>query len=124
MAEVTTTYTLDDLLKAEGKEVDGASEVLFGIDGKTYEIDLVPSNVEKLRDALTPFLEVARIHRPANVTPRRRTSGEPRTRADRSDAKDVREWAASRDMKISARGRIPTDVQNAYDAAHKRQGQA
>ena len=44
-------------------DIDGgeaAETVAFGLDGKSYEIDLNPANAKKLRKALAPYVEAGR----------------------------------------------------------------
>jgi hypothetical protein len=48
-------------------DLDGTSAIAtvrFGLDGKTYEIDLNEKNEAKLRKALTPFMEKGRYVKP------------------------------------------------------------
>ena len=68
----------------------------------------------RLRDALAPFISAGR-----------RTGGQaqppPRRRAptsDRAQNQAIREWAIAQGMKVSERGRIPTNVLTAYHSAH------
>jgi len=125
MAEVTNVRTLDDLFQADGKDVDGAAEVLFGLDGKQFTVDLVGENADLLREALAPFIAVARLYRPAAAAARRaKAPGDnSRTRVDRSGAKAKRAWARARGMNVSERGRIPAEVEDAYNQAHAHQVQ-
>ncbi|WP_432067195.1 histone-like nucleoid-structuring protein Lsr2 [Streptomyces sp. C10-9-1] len=99
-------------------DIDGgeaAETVMFGLDGKSYEIDLNTSNAKKLRKALAPYLAAGRKRpgsagrRPAPET-YRHTAVEPAPSA-------VRAWAQSRKMDIPARGRIPKHVYEAFRAA-------
>jgi len=46
---------IDDL---DGSEASGTID--FGLDGRTYEIDLSEENAAKLRDALAPFIDAGR----------------------------------------------------------------
>ena len=86
--------------------------VAFALDGTAYEIDLSDSNAQRLRDALQPFVAVAR---PAVVTKQaRRTPG----RGSGESAAQVRDWARSQGLQINERGRIPATVLSAYRAAH------
>lgn len=111
MATQTTVTLVDDL---DGGEAD--EQVQFMVDGKSYEIDLSSSNSKKLRDALAPFVMVARR------TGGRRRSGTTSTMArpttDREQNQAIREWAQQRGMQVSERGRIPASVLDAYEAAH------
>lgn len=109
MAQKVTVAFIDDL------DGDTAEEtVTFGLDGKSYEIDLSTSNADKLRDLLANFVAAAR--RPSG---RRRSSATGRTAAatpsvDREQNQAIRDWARKNGMQVSDRGRIPSDVLAAY----------
>lgn len=59
MSTETITIIRDDIDRSEG-----AIPIKFGFDGKSYVVDLAEHNVTKLRDALDPFIQVARVDRP------------------------------------------------------------
>jgi uncharacterized membrane protein len=97
-------------------DLDGSgavSTVIFGLDGKSYEIDLNEKNEAKLRKALEPFLQNSRRVTGSGRKPRSSAS----TAKSRS-TEDVRAWAAANGHQVSARGRIARSVLDAYDAAH------
>ncbi|MGD9527937.1 histone-like nucleoid-structuring protein Lsr2 [Pseudonocardia sp.] len=113
MAKQTTVTLIDDL---DGSPAD--EQVEFAVDGRSYEIDLSAANSAKLRDALAPFVSAAR-----RVGGGRRGGGAAaaapsRPAADREQNQAIREWAQAQGMKISERGRIPSNVLEAYHAAH------
>ncbi len=107
MAQKVVVHLLDDL---DGSDAD--ETVQFGLDGVSYEIDLSDANAGKLRDALAEYVGSAR-----RVGGRRRRSARSEPRAV-SSAAEVREWARANGYQVSDRGRVPADVQEAYDAAH------
>ena len=51
VAKQTTVILVDDLDGSEATE-----QVEFGVDGRSYEIDLSAANSAKLREALAPFI--------------------------------------------------------------------
>ena len=113
MAQKVTVSLIDDL---DGDKADETVE--FGLDGKSYEIDLSTSNADKLRDTLASYVAAAR--RPGG---RRRSGGGAaaaataaarRPSVDREQNQAIRDWARKRGMKVSDRGRIPADVLEAY----------
>lgn len=113
MAQKVTVSLIDDL------DGDRAEETVeFGLDGKTYEIDLSSSNADKLRDALSGYVAAAR------KAGRRRAGSAPgtapvrRAGVDREQNQAIREWARKRGMKVSDRGRIPAEVLDAYHQEH------
>ena len=119
MAQIREIRLVDDL---DGEAADETVE--FGIDGKSYEIDLSKDNAGRLRDALADFVSAARR------TGGRRRGGSsagtgtasggagaaPKGRAsiDREQNQAIRDWARKRGMKVSDRGRIPAEVLEAY----------
>lgn len=111
MAKQTTVTLIDDL---DGSPADELVE--FAVDGKSYEIDLSSANSTKLRDALAPFVSVAR--RTGTRRASASSSSAARPAADREQNQAIREWAQRQGLKISERGRIPSNVLEAYHAAH------
>ncbi len=113
MAEKVTVTLIDDL---DGGQADDTVE--FGLDGKSYQIDLSNDNAEKLRDMLAGYVAAAR------KAGRRRSGGAPgggpvrRAGVDREQNQAIREWARKRGMKVSDRGRIPAEVLDAYHQEH------
>jgi hypothetical protein len=106
MAQQTTVTLTDDIDGGKAAET-----VSFGLDGRIYEIDLSKKNATALRKALGEFTASAR-HVRANKSPAKAV----RTPA-RVDAKAVREWAQSQNIAVSARGRVPADLVEQYQAA-------
>jgi hypothetical protein len=107
MAQQVNVSFVDDL---DGGEADGT--VVFGMDGKQYEIDLSEENAAKLRDLLAPYVGAGRKVGVGSRPPR--TSSVPRT--NREDSKVIREWAVAQGLTVSARGRISSEVLQAYQA--------
>ncbi|MFB7515805.1 Lsr2 family protein [Streptomyces sp. NPDC056144] len=105
-------------------DIDGgeaAETVAFGLDGRTYEIDLNAANAEKLRKTLAPYLAAGRKQSSGsgNVTgATRRPSAATFTHTSLApDPAAVRAWAQSNKMDVPARGRIPKRVYEAFRAA-------
>jgi hypothetical protein len=98
----------------DGGEAD--ETVSFGLDGAEYEIDLSSANAVELRNALAPWLAHAR-----KVGGRKRTRSVA-SRATATDApgstSDIRAWAVEKGMDVSSRGRISSEVRQAYEQAH------
>lgn len=109
MAQREIVTLIDDL---DGSE---ASDTLtFGLDGKSYEVDLSDDNAARLRESLAPFVEKARR---AGRAPKMSTAG-TRPRADRDQTQAIRSWARDNGHQVSDRGRIPKTVVEAFQAAH------
>lgn len=110
MAQIREIRLVDDL---DGKAADQTVE--FGIDGRSYEIDLSEVNAGKLRDALASYVAAAR--RGGGGRRRSAAGSVPvnrRQSVDREQNQAIREWARKRGMKVSDRGRIPAEVLEAY----------
>lgn len=111
VAKQTTVTLVDDL---DGGTAD--EQVEFAVDGRSYEIDLSAANSARLREALAPFVSAAR-----RAGGRRRsgpTAAPARPSTDREQNQAIREWAQQQGMKISERGRIPSNVLEAYHQNH------
>lgn len=94
----------DDL---DGTDVD-VQTVAFAFNGVSYRIDLSPANHTRLATALAPFIAAAR----------RQQSPTPRAAAGSRDLnRRVRDWAQTNGLQVSARGRVPASVTEAYHAA-------
>ncbi|WP_299056507.1 Lsr2 family protein [uncultured Nocardioides sp.] len=113
MAQKVSITLVDDIDESVAVET-----VSFGLDGTSYEIDLNDTHASELRDALAPYVGHARK---SGSTRGARKSTSPSRRASADDgpsAKDVREWARENGMDVPDRGRVSTEVREAYDAAH------
>ncbi|MEJ3653431.1 Lsr2 family protein [Actinomycetes bacterium KLBMP 9759] len=109
MATQTTVTLVDDL---DGSVADG--QVDFSIDGRSYAIDLSAANSERLREIFAPFVAAARR------TGGRRSSGPVGTRSapDREQNQAIRAWAKSQGLNVSERGRISSEILEAFRKAH------
>jgi hypothetical protein len=111
VAEIREVRLIDDI---DGEPAD--ETVAFGIDGRSYEIDLSAGNAGKLRDALSEFVASARR---SGSGGRRRGGSAPAARRpiiDREQNQAIREWARKRGEQISDRGRIPARLVEAFHA--------
>ena len=107
MAQKVTVSLVDDLSGSQADET-----VSFGLDGKSYEIDLSSKNADKLCGALADYVAAAR--RPGGGRKAAAASAARRPAVDREQNQAIREWARSKGMKVNDRGRIPTEVVDAY----------
>jgi hypothetical protein len=105
VASRTIVEVTDDL---DGSKAD--ETIQFTIDGTSFEIDLSTAHAKELRGALDPYVKAGR------KTGGRRRSGSARRDGDQIAA--IREWAKTHGLKVSDRGRISAEVQDAYNAAH------
>lgn len=115
MVQKLVVSLVDDI---DGSDAD--ETIPFALDGVRYEIDLSEDNAGELRDALAQYVEHARR------TGGRKTSrtalgpatvaavSKPRTAADREQNQAIRAWAKKNGFDVADRGRIPSDVVDAY----------
>ena len=104
MAQKVNIVLVDDVDGTPAEET-----VSFALDGKEYEIDLSAKNAAKLRDAIAPYVGHAR--RAAG----RRRGGRG---ANGPSPADIRAWARDNGFNVPDRGRVASEVREAYVAAH------
>jgi hypothetical protein len=90
-----------------------AETVPFSLDGRSYEIDLSEKNAKALRDALAPWINVAR--RSGRVPSAAAAPTKPPRRSGEASA--IRKWAEQNGIEVSTRGRISADLRARYKAA-------
>lgn len=115
MAQQVVTKLVDDIT---GKEIpDGEGETIhFAFDGVGYEIDLDVKNAKKFTDAISFYIDHGRrLGKATTSAPSRR--GTPRSSAAEVDNSAVRAWAAENGYEVSPRGRIKSEIIEAYRAA-------
>ncbi|MBU2695085.1 Lsr2 family protein [Nocardioides sp. WV_118_6] len=113
MAQKVNIILVDDI---DGS--DASQTVAFGLDGSNYEIDLNDKNANALREALAAYVGHARKVGRGGAGGAKRGRGAAAAAAGGASAKEVREWARANGHDVPERGRIPSDVREAYDAAH------
>ena len=104
MARRTFVELVDDM---DGGTAD--ETVSFGLDGVSYEIDLTAENATELREAFGVWAGKARR------VGGRRIAGKSRSGEDTAK---IRAWAQEHGYSVGDRGRIPTEVRQAYKDAH------
>jgi len=87
--------------------------VKFGIDGRSYEIDLNARHAADFRRQLARFLEHASLVRTAHRRP------PVRTLANRARSRQIRAWAEEQGFDVSERGRLPREVIQQYESEHR-----
>ncbi len=109
MARKVQMILLDDIDGGDAKRT-----ATFALDGKAYEIDLNDENLDKLTEALAPFIEKAR----RSSTGGGRRPATRRTTPTGGDASAVRTWAREHGYEVSDRGRVPKEIRDAYDQSN------
>lgn len=99
--------------------VDGrGGTIVFSVDGVAYEIDLTARNVGRLHVALAPFINAARSSSGSAGRSRVTAIAASAGRKSPEMLAAIRHWATQHGHDVPKSGRIPSDVQAAYDAAH------
>lgn len=113
-------HQLVDDLDGTVLDVGSGETILFSIDGTAYEIDLTDENAAALREAFAPYIAGARsvTARSSSGSSTRGAAARTQRRTGQRDYGPVREWAAQNGYHLSERGRVPSSVLDAYDAAH------
>ncbi|WP_410619693.1 histone-like nucleoid-structuring protein Lsr2 [Amycolatopsis sp. cmx-8-4] len=111
MAQKVLVEMLDD--------IDGSPAshtVPFGLDGVSYEIDLSDENAAALREELSRFIAAGRKTggRKVRVATGQSTAA---SSADRERSRAIRAWASENGYDVSERGRLSSEIVNAYDEA-------
>jgi hypothetical protein len=121
MARQIVVEHVDDI---DGTSLDtGKGETIaFSVNGIDYEIDLSAKNATAFHKKLDYYIEHAikvggRKNRTAGTL---HSGGGPAKppRRDRDHVRAIREWAREEGYEVGDRGRIPTDIVDAYNAAH------
>jgi hypothetical protein len=113
VAKRTISMLIDDL---DGGEAD--ETVTFGIDGVQYQIDLSAKNATKMREALAHYIDAGtRVGRRLPPTVRLSTGrGRAPATVDRDQNRAIRQWAQSKGIEVSDRGRIKQEIVDRYHA--------
>jgi hypothetical protein len=126
MAKTVIVQTICDRCKAEGNEsVESAEEVRFSYDGFAYTLDLCAPHAEEFHNTVEGMIAWSPERTPVASGRRARAVADeaaPKSvrqpaRRDKEQIAAIREWANSHGYKVSNRGRIPGEVEAAYNAA-------
>lgn len=127
MAKQVITELVDDL---DGTPIDeGAGESIeFSVGGVDYVIDLKTKNANEFHRKLDYYIDHAtrvggrkRKPSPAGAVSPARTSptaSSSTTKRDPAQTRAIRQWAADEGYEINDRGRIPAEIEEAYNAVH------
>lgn len=108
MAQRTQVTMVDD---HDGTESDDVKTRHFGMDGIQYEVDLSDANWDELCRTVAAYVASARkLTNHGKPIYRTVLTASPRT---------VRRWAIDNGHNVPARGRIPTEVNEAFAAAQR-----
>ena len=110
-----TRYELFDDLD---ETLDADTTATFSLQGESYEIDLSNQNFQKLKTALEPFIKAGRKLNRSAPSPRIGGGAKKQRTTAKPELDAIRFWAGRNGYTVSDKGRIPVDVQAAYDKAH------
>lgn len=108
MTRKVITMLVDDLDGTTLGEGEGET-ITFSLGDSAFEIDLSKENAESLRQALAPFISVAR---PAGKPKRQGTA-----RSSRPSPSVIREWLQAHGHEVPSRGRIPASLVEIYETS-------
>lgn len=104
MAQRVNVVLVDDIDGTEAQET-----VTFGLGGSTYEIDLNKVHADELRMRIEEYVPFAR----------KVSGGSKKRKAPAAGSvKAIREWARENGFNLGNTGRIPAEVQKAYEEAN------
>jgi hypothetical protein len=91
-----------------------SNTITFAFEGKEYSIDLSDENAEAFRAEVAPYIEAGHRVTGSKTKTARKSAG----KTSPGDTKAIRDWARTNGYDVSDRGRIPSDVMEAYAAAN------
>ncbi|GAB3587949.1 histone-like nucleoid-structuring protein Lsr2 [Calidifontibacter terrae] len=110
MAQRVQIKLIDDIDGSDAVETVG-----FGLDGVFYEIDLSAAHAARLREDLAQWVGAGRKVKGGRSGVR--AASRP-TGGDKDELNRMRVWGRDNGYKVSDRGRVSREVQEAYAAAH------
>ncbi|QHE73391.1 histone-like nucleoid-structuring protein Lsr2 [Rhodococcus sp. WAY2] len=113
MARKIVVERLDDIDGTPIKNGKGET-IAFSVNGVDYETDLKTKNAKEFHSTLNYYIE----HATRVGGRKRRSTAAVAPSNGRKRAKDIREWATAQGYEVSSRGRIPAQLEDAYNAAH------
>lgn len=107
-------------------DAEAAETVVFTVEGQSYECELCEAHLNEFREAMEIWSSHSRpVGRGRAATGARlvrggraRGAGSTAGSSGGPSAAEIRDWARSQGMEVSARGRVPADLHAAYAAAH------
>lgn len=111
MAQRTIVELVDDL---DGGKAD--TTVRFAVQGVHYELDLSTEHAEEFDTVMAPWVDAARRtggRRTTTATSSTKRSGNNSERLNK-----IRQWGRANGWKVSDRGRVAAELQQAYEAAN------
>lgn len=106
--EITTITYFDDIT---GEKLNDTDIVVrrFAINNTAYIIDLSEESAREFDETLAPYIQAARVDTAQTQRGRRN-----RTHASNTNWKAIRAWAKDNGIAVSERGRVASDIVDAY----------
>ena len=113
--QVLLTCDLDE------DDVPAVETVTFAYDGTTYAFELCEAHLDEFANTMNGYIAAARrADGGARRTRSSAASSSSRPAAsNRNEVGQIREWARENGYEVNSRGRIPSEIREAYEAAHK-----
>ena len=107
-------------LSGEELEAGRGETIEFSYRGKDYTIDLTETEADNFDAAMQPFVDAATAlgGRSNSRNSRRRSHSQSSSGMTRDELQNIRAWARANGLQVSDRGRIKSEVIDAYHAAH------
>ncbi|MGI9033608.1 MAG: histone-like nucleoid-structuring protein Lsr2 [Acidimicrobiales bacterium] len=123
VAKTVIVRAICDRCQAEGNQgVDSTEEVTFSYDGYSYGLDLCAAHAAAFHDTVQSMIDWSTDRSPVAPTRRQRSAatvdgaGRQPARRDPEQTMAIRQWANANGYQVSSRGRIPAEVEQAYNA--------
>jgi len=111
MAQQVKIFLVSDM---DGEAAD--ETVQFSLDGTSYEIDLSAEHAAELRSTFKQYVEAGRkVSAAASARSRVRSAAAAGSAPEES--RKIREWAKDNGYSVSERGRIASEINDAYHKA-------
>jgi hypothetical protein len=95
---------------------DAEREFTFAVDGTHYAIHLHEDNIKGFHATVDEYVEKARkLGKLPTAAASKNSHASGSVRASREQTAAIREWARKAGYNVSDRGRIPAEVQKAFD---------
>lgn len=129
MAKTVIVRAICDRCIAEGNQgVESTEEVTFSFDGFSYTLDLCGRHAEDFHNTIQALIAASTDRSAVGAARRARAasadggsdmkSSRGPARRDKEQLGAIREWARANGHKVSDRGRIPGEIEAAFQAAH------
>lgn len=120
----TVTRKIDDI---DGTEAEYTVE--FAVDGENFTIDLSQANAARFKNAMAEFIAhstkvVHPVYVPKAVKRSGATSGTNRGGFTPEKLAQIREWARANGHTVADRGRIKSEILEAYHSSQKEEAES